>query len=142
MKKAITTSVLLTLISTTLIFGQTKVNSGNIPNVIFCNAAHENDTIKYSDLSKCDEITQPYKELKIKSFTVSFLMPPIDGKGEALFLDYSNTGGKLNQQILDVLKTLESKKVKKILIEQVMVLDADGKTERKMKGTVINLKQF
>ncbi|MES2286032.1 MAG: hypothetical protein V4547_10120 [Bacteroidota bacterium] len=139
MKKATLTSVLLTLISTTLTFGQTKVNSDNIPNVIFCNAAHENDTITYSELVKCAEITQPYKELKIKSFTVIFLFPPADGKGESLFLDYSNTGGKLNQQILDVLKTLESKKVKKILIEQVMVLDVDGKTERKMKGTIINL---
>ncbi|MDP1746345.1 MAG: hypothetical protein Q8L90_12250 [Bacteroidota bacterium] len=139
MKKIILTSVLLTLISTTLTFGQTKVNSDNIPNVIFCNAAHENDTIKYSDLVKCIEITQPYKELKIKSFTVSFLFPPADGKGESLFLDYSNTGGKLSEQILDVFKTLEAKKVKKIIIEQVTVLDVDGKTERKMKGTVINL---
>ncbi|MDO9186752.1 MAG: hypothetical protein Q7W13_12135 [Bacteroidia bacterium] len=139
MKKIILTPVLLTMISTTLTFGQTKVNSDNIPNVTFCNAAHENDTIRYSDLVKCVEITQPYKELKIKSFTVSFLFPPADGKGEALFLDYSNTGGKLSEQILDVFKTLEAKKVKKILIEQVVILDADGKTERKMKGTVVNL---
>lgn len=139
MKKIILTPVLLTMISATLTFGQTKVNSDNIPNVSFCNATHENDTIKYSDLIKCVEITQPYKELKIESFTVSFLMPANEGKGEELFLDYSNTGGKLNQQILDVLKTLEAKNVKKILIEQVVVLDVDGKTERKMKGTVINL---
>lgn len=139
MKKIILTPVLLTMISTTLIFGQTKLNSDNIPNVTFCNATHENDTLKYSDLVKCVEITQPYKELKIKSFTVSFLFPPTDGQGEALFLDYSNTGSKLSEQILDVFKTLEAKKVKKILIEQVMVFDVDGKTERKMKGTVINL---
>ncbi len=83
---------------------------------------------------------QPYKELKIKSFIFSVLIPPADGKGEGVFIDYENTGSKLNKQILDVLKTLEAKKVKKILIEKVIIIEADGKTERKMRGIVINLK--
>ena len=110
----------------------------NIPNVSFCNAVNINDTIKYADLVKCDELTQPYKELKIKSFTFSYSIPSSENKDEQLFVDYSNIGSKLNKQILDVLKTLEAKKVKKILIEQVVILEADG-TERKMKGIIINL---
>lgn len=139
MKKIILTPVLLTMISATLTFGQTKGNSDNIPNVTFCNATHENNTITYSDLVKCNEITPPYKELKIKSFRVSFLFPPSEERAEAMFLDYSNTGAKLNEKILELFKTLEAKKVKKIFIEQVMVVDADGKTERKMRGIIINL---
>jgi len=131
--------MLLTMLSATVLFGQTKVYPDKIPNVSFCNAVNLNDTIKYSDLVKCDEVMQPYKELKIKSFTFSFLVPPSDGKGESLFMDYANAGGKLNIQILDMLKTFEAKKVKKILIEEVKVLEADGKTERKMKGININL---
>lgn len=140
MKKTILTSVLLALLSTTSILAQTKVNSDSIPNVSFCNAVKENDTIKYSDLGKCDEIMQPYKELKIKSFVFSFLIPSADVKGEGAFVDYPNTGSKLNKQTLDVLKTLEAKKVKKILIENVIIIEADGKTERKMRGIAVNLK--
>lgn len=140
MKKIILTSLLLALLGITSVLGQTKGNSDSIPNVSFCNAVKENDTIKYSALGKCDEIMQPYKELKIKSFVFSFLIPSADVKGEGAFEDYSNTGSKLNKQTLDVLKTLEAKKVKKILIENVIIIEADGKTERKMRGIVINLK--
>jgi len=138
MKKTILIAVLLTLIGTRLTYGQTKVTTDNIPNVSFCKAVNINDTIKYADIVKCDELTQPYKELKIKSFTFSYSIPSADNKDEQIFVDYSNTGSKLNKQILDVLKTLEVKKVKRILIEQVVVLEADG-TERKMKGIIINL---
>ncbi|MES2593105.1 MAG: hypothetical protein V4608_14575 [Bacteroidota bacterium] len=137
MKTVIAATALITMLSTSVIFGQAKAYQDEIPNVSFCGAMNQNDKIRYSDLENCDEVLQPYKELKIKSFTLAYMIPSPEGKG-GVFVDFPNTGGKLNQQTLDALKTLKDKNVKKIMIEAVVVLEANG-TERKMKGINISL---
>lgn len=138
MKTIIAATALITVLSTSVIFGQAKAYQDEVPNVSFCGAMNSNDKIRYSDLGKCDEVLQPHKELKIKSFTMAFLVPAPDGKGDGIFMDFPNTGSKLNKETLDALNTLKDKNVKKVVIEHVVVLEANG-TERKMKGIDIRL---
>jgi len=137
MKKIIFTAILFTILNTNLSFGQEKAKELPVPNVTLCGATKDMDMVKYADLLKCDELMLPYKQLKIKSFTFSYALPA-DGKGDGIFIDINNTGSKFNNQILDVLKNAEAKKVYRLLIENVIVIDTDGKTERKFAG--INIK--
>lgn len=129
--KTILSVVLLTMFGTTATFAQ---SSENIPNPILCSAAKSGDVITYSDLMNCDELTLPYKELKVKSFVFAFKAQ------DGLFVEYQNVGGKLNQDVKDAIKTLESTEVRKVMIESVVVIQEDG-TERKMRGLDVVLKQ-
>lgn len=137
MKKLIFTAILFTILNTNLSFGQEKAKELPVPNVTLCGATKDNDMVKYADLLKCDELMLPYKQLKIKSFTFVYALPA-DGKGDGIFIDIPNTGSKFNNQILDILKTAEAKKVYRLLIENVIVYDTDGTSERKFTG--INIK--
>jgi hypothetical protein len=133
MKKITSTLSLLIVICVGQAFAQQKKAESENPNVTFCNAVKDNDTLKYADLVKCGELTQPYyKELKIKSFVMS-----VNENGA--FKDIVNEGGKLSKENMDFIKSLEAKHINKLIIEDVKVLEANG-TERKMRGITINLK--
>ena len=135
--KTILSAALLTVLSTSAIFGQTKEKTKS--QVTFCNIISEQNeiSIKYSDLGKCDELLTVDKNLKIKSFTISAKVFSKDLK-EDIWVDKTNAGGKLSKENLDFIKKLETEKVKKILIESVIALDGTG--EKKISGLVINLK--
>ena len=142
MKKTILAAVLFTMMSTTLIYGQTKeVKKEEAPDITFCGTTKGEANLTYADIVKCDEIMLKDKSLKIKSFNISFMVPaenPKDGAG--LFIDRKNEGNKFSKENMEILKTLEAKKSKKLLIENVIALEADGKTERKLHGLAISLK--
>ncbi len=131
--KTILSLALLTMFGTAANFAQ---NTDNVPNPILCGAAKSGDVISYADLAKCDELTLPYKELKVKSFVLSYAVKSTDG--QRLFVEHTNSGAKLSDAIKAAIKTLEAKKVEKVLIENVVVLEQDG-TERKMTGLDIRL---
>lgn len=132
--KTIFSAFFLTMFSATAAYAQT---AGDIPNAILCCASKPGDTITYAELIKCDELTHPSKEVKVKSFKLSFAVS--EGAG-ALYHEYNNTGGKLSKEVKDVLSTLESKRVKKLLIENVVVLTPRGDI-RNIKGIDVNLKK-
>jgi len=110
------------------------------PNVAFCGATKNNDVIKYEDLLKCDEVTLPYEELKIKSFSLSAMIPGEKDRENSMFVDSKNQGSKLSKESLDLIKRCVQRKGTKILIENVIVFETDGKSERKFEGISINLK--
>ncbi len=142
MKKTILAAAVFTLLGSTIIFGQTTDNSKTKAQVTFCNIKSEESeiTINYNDLGICDELTTVDKNLKIKSFVMSAPIPSKDDKGNEslLFQDQTNIGGKLSKENRAFLKRFIALKVKKILIENVIVLD--GTTEKKLPGLIINLK--
>ena len=106
----------------------------------FCGATKNNDVIKYEDLLKCDAVTLPYKEPKIKSFSVSAMIPGEKAEENSMFVDSKNEGSKLSKESLDLIKRCVQRKGTKILIENVIVIETDGKSERKSEGISINLK--
>jgi len=110
------------------------------PNVAFCGATKNNDVIKYEDLLKCDEVTLPYKELKIKSFSMSAMIPGEKAGENGKFVHSKNEGSKLSKEYLGLIKKCAQRKGTKILIENLIVIDVDGKSERKFEGISINLK--
>lgn len=132
--KTIVSIVLLTMFGTTINFAQS--NDNNTPTPILCGATKSGDVIKYADIAKCTELTLPYKELKVKSFVVSYAEK--SAEGQRLFVEHKNFGAKLNDEIKDVFKTLEAKKVEKVLIENVVIIDQNGE-ERKMPGLFVRL---
>ncbi|MCX6296738.1 MAG: hypothetical protein NTX97_11870 [Bacteroidetes bacterium] len=138
MKKIILTLVMLTIVSTTQIFGQSKAKE-SAEMVSFCEKTGD-ATLVCAALGKCDEITATNKEVKIKSFNMSWQLPASKSEKEGLWIESSNMGGKISAENMAKLKTLEALKVTKLLIENVIATDADGKNERKISGMVITLK--
>lgn len=130
--KTILSVVLLTMLGITTTLAQTD---DNLPHAILCSAQNPGDTLTYAELIECNELTQPFKEIQVQSFKVCFKIP--EGNG-GLFYEYSNFGSKLNPEIKEIIKTLKSQGVKKLLIESVVVLTPNGDT-RKMRGININL---
>jgi hypothetical protein len=132
--KTILSVILLSMFGAVTSFAQ---NTDHVPTPVLCGAAKSGDVLSYADIAKCEELTSPYKEVKIKSFVLAYTVTGADGN--AVFVEYNNTGGKFGNDIKEALKTLEAKKVKKVLIENVLVIDKDG-SERKMKGLDVVLK--
>ena len=137
MKKIFLSILLLAIVSTIPAFGQRKEKRA-IPKVSFCGATKDYDVVKYADLGKCEELTQPYGELQIKSFKIRALIPPKDGNGEGMYVDKINVGSKLTKESIKFIKTFEAKKVKVLLFEEVIIIAPNGKN-RKMEGLKINL---
>lgn len=81
---------LSTILSTSIIFGQTKEKTK--PGVTFCNILSEDTEIriKYSDLEKCNELLPIDEHLKIKYFNLSYK------KGNG-FVDEKIKGNKINK---------------------------------------------
>jgi hypothetical protein len=133
MKKLNLILVLLTVFSASETFGQKQKGYSKSPHVTLCQATTDNDTLTYDDLLKCNELSTTDKELKIKSFTLS-----VNVNGS--FIDIENQGAKLSGQAITIFKPSQEKQVKKLIIENVKVIDANSKTERTIKGIVINIK--
>ena len=138
MKKTIFSILILLIVSANFTNAQNKQIPN--PNVAFCGATKNNDVIKYEDLLKCDAVTLPYKEPKIKSFSVSAMIPGEKAEENSMFVDSKNEGSKLSKESLDLIKRCVQRKGTKILIENVIVIETDGKSERKFEGISINLK--
>ncbi len=129
---------MFTILGTTHIFGQAK-GKESAEMASFCGKSGD-ATLVYAALWKCDNITAANKEVKIKSFNMRWQLPASKGEKEGLWIESSNMGGKISAENMAKLKTLEALKVTKLLIENVIATDADGKNERKISGMVITLK--
>ena len=75
---------------------------------------------------------------RITSFKVSYIAPDSTGEeGKGMLHEFSIKGNKLDQETIEVFKTFESTKVKKIYFEDILI--ADEKGEKKAAPIIINL---
>ena len=89
-----------------------------------CNAV--NDTIKRSELNKCYELISLDKNLKIKSFEITFNTGPKYDKANWVVVVYKSEGDKFS----NVARTqLKKSSTDRFYIENIIV--SDGKEEKK-----------
>jgi len=116
---------------TTATFSQTQNKVDDKIQATFCNIKDQ-DVVKYADLLKCDEVICPDENYRIVFFTFCFFK-------RGTYNDCPNSYGKFNSSNLKILKTLEQQKVKRIMIENIKVIEKNGTKEKYIKGLVINL---
>ena len=150
MKKIILSITLLTLLSTSIIWGQTKVKKGKKSEVMFCDIMTDKRSttteivMEYSLFEDfvekwCTSLVPVNKKLKIRYFTISASVLSKDDKGAEAFINQyqTNTGAKLSKENKEFLKMLANKKVERIVIEKIVAFN--GKKEVELTGLVIKL---
>jgi len=130
---------LLTIACTNRINAQVKTQTANEVRAMFCGASNE-ETLSYSDLAKCSEVVSTDKELIIKSFKITYVVPSEKGEKENVMIERKNLGGKFTDENLAVIKSFESKKVTKLFFEEIIATERDGKNERKLNDLLLILK--
>jgi len=146
MKKIVILVILLAMASITQTFGQENTNSNKIgPSVSLCGADKDSAVIKYSDLLKCEELTLIYKDvngkifesnskLTIKSFEIGF-------KTDEIYKTIKNIGNRLTRQTLEFINNIDSKNAKKLFFDEIILIESDGKTEKKIDGIFIIIEE-
>ena len=130
---------LLTIACTNRINAQVNTQTDNEARAMFCGASNE-ETLSYSDLAKCGEVASTDKELLIKSFKFTYVMPSDKGEKENVMIERKNLGGKFTDENLTVIKSFESKKVTKLFFEEIIATERNGKTEIKLNDIILILK--
>jgi hypothetical protein len=129
--KKIILSVILTSIMATVTYAQTSKKTAEIS---ICKTTK--NVITLAELEKCNMVVTADDKMKVKSFTISFLVTGDDGKD--VYADYKVAGNALTPNILAEIKRMENK-IKKVLIEEVIAVDA-SKNEKKLQGMIFTLR--
>lgn len=122
--------------------GYSRRNSSKQPAVYisFCGAVKDRNTLKYADVLKCKKITLSSANYTVKSFGVTAMVrPDNDKEAPAIYIAAANTGCNLSDESIDLIKRLINQNGKKLIIEDIMLLEPDGKTIKKINGLEINV---
>ena len=91
--------------------------------VAFCNVV--NDTLKFSDIDKCTELTALDKKYKIKSFKMTIFFPSPKNKNKLELMDQKNIGGKLSSQSFGLIREAKKRGAIKMIIKEVTALNGE-----------------
>jgi hypothetical protein len=127
MKKA-TLSIFTLFVSSALVIAQNNKTS----EVTICKSSAA--SMNVVELEKCNIILPVDEKLKVKSFTVSFL---VNGKNEDAFIDFAVEGNHFSPAALSALKE-KSASISKVLIKDVIAIDG-ARNEKRIPGTEILL---
>ena len=141
-------SVCSVLFINTVTFGQSTENKGSFSSeeatvyISFCGAKMGHNTMKYKDLLKCKQLTVSSKDYKIKSFGITAILHADDDMEAAgIYIAKQNRGSKLSDESIELIEKLIDEKGKKLIIEDVMLLESDGKTIKRINGMEIILEK-
>jgi hypothetical protein len=130
---------LFSIVCTNRIHAQVSAPIINDASAMFCGASHQ-DTLSYSEFAKCSEMLSSKKELIIKSFKITYLVPSEKGENENTLFEMRNLGSKLTKENLMTIKSFESKKVAKVFFEEIIVTERNGQSEKKLNDLLLILR--
>ncbi len=125
MKKWHSIFILMSILANNYSFAQTAANP--FLQVTFCNVT--NDTLKFSDIDKCTELSTLDKNSTIYSFKMTITFPSQKNKGKMETFNQKNNGGKLSATSVAFLKEAKKRGATQMTINDVVALEGN-----KLKG--------